>query len=49
MDAAAVTVITDSVDFATIITGIGAVAAALVVVFVTTKGVKMLLGMVKAG
>lgn len=47
MDAATVTSVTSAVDFATIITGIGAIAAAVVVVLIAVKGAKMLLGMVR--
>ncbi len=46
MDAAAVTAITSAVDFATVITGIGAVAAAIVLVLISMKGAKYLLNMV---
>ncbi len=49
MDAAQVSTITSAVDFATIITGVGAVAAAVVAVLITVKGAKMLLGMVRGG
>jgi hypothetical protein len=49
MDAAAVTTITGAVDYATIITGIAAIAAAVVVVLVAVKGSRMLLGMVRGG
>ena len=49
MDALTVTAITDAVDYATIITGIGTVAAAVVVVLVAVKGAKMLLSMVRGG
>jgi len=49
MDAATVAVVTGAVDYATIITGIGAIAAAVVVVLVSVKGAKMLLGMVRGG
>ena len=47
MDAAAVTAITSAVDFATIITGIGAVGAALGLVYVSKKGLKILLSAVR--
>jgi|TARA_A100001015_G_C15041966_1_gene740359 hypothetical protein len=43
MDAASVTAVTNSVDFATIITGIGAIGAAVAVVYVAMKGVRLLL------
>lgn len=49
MDAAAVTTITSAVDFSTIVTGIGAIAAAIVVVLLAVKGSRMLLGMVRGG
>lgn len=47
MDAAAVTAITGAVDFATVVTGIGAIAAAVALVYVAIKGGKLLLGMVR--
>lgn len=47
MDAASVAVVTGAVDFATIITGIAAIAGAIVLVLVTVRGAKMLLGMVR--
>lgn len=47
MTAADVSAITGSVDYATIITGIGAVAAAAAVVYVAFKGAKMLLGVIR--
>ncbi|WP_276783365.1 hypothetical protein [Thalassolituus oleivorans] len=47
MDATTVTAITDAVDFATVITGIGTVAAGVVVVFVAVKGAKLLLNMIR--
>lgn len=47
MDAAAVTAITGAVDFATIITGIGAIAAAIVVIKVAKKGASLLLGFIR--
>lgn len=49
MDSTAVTAITGAVDFATIVTGIGTIAAAIVVVMVSVKGAKMLIGMVRGG
>jgi hypothetical protein len=48
MDAAAVTAITSSVDFATVVTGIGAIAAAVAIVLVAVKGARMLLGMIRS-
>jgi len=48
MDAAAVTAVTGAVDFATIVTGISAIAAAIVTVLLAVKGAKMLLGMVRS-
>jgi hypothetical protein len=48
MDAAAVTAITGAVDFATIITGFGAVGAALGLAYVASRGVKLLLGAIKS-
>jgi hypothetical protein len=47
MDAATVTAITSAVDFTTIVTGIGTVAAAVVVVYMAVKGAKMLLSMIR--
>jgi hypothetical protein len=47
MDTAAVTAITSAVDFATVITGIGAIGAALVVIAIARKGARALLGMIK--
>jgi len=47
MDAASVAVITGSVDFATIITGIGAIAAAVATVLISVRGAKMLLSMIR--
>tara|TARA_B110000305_G_scaffold231550_1_gene285199 strand:+ start:316 stop:459 length:144 start_codon:yes stop_codon:yes gene_type:complete len=43
MDAAAVTAVTGAIDFATIITGIGAVFAAVIVVKVAMVGGRKLL------
>lgn len=43
MDAAAVTAITSAVDFATIVTGIGAIGAAVVLVKVAMVGVRKLI------
>ncbi len=48
MDAAAVTAITGAVDFATIITGVGAIAGAVVLVLISVRGAKMLLSMVRS-
>jgi hypothetical protein len=42
-----VTPIIAAVDFASIVTGIGAIAASVVVVLVAVKGARMLLGMVR--
>jgi hypothetical protein len=47
MDAAAVTAITTAVDFGTVVTGIGAIAAAVALVYISIKGARMLLGMVR--
>lgn len=47
MDAAAVSTITSAVDFATIVTGIGAIGAGVVVVYIAVRGARMLLGMVR--
>ena len=47
MDALAVTAVTSAVDFATIITGIGTIAAAVVLVLISVRGAKMLLSMVR--
>ena len=47
MDAAAVTAITGSVDFATVVTGIGAIGAAIAIVYVSIKGARMLIGMIR--
>ena len=47
MDTAAVTAITSSVDFTTIITGIGTIAASVALVLVSIKGAKLLLGMIR--
>lgn len=49
MDATQVAAVTGAVDFATIITGIGTVAAAVAIVLVSVKGAKMLLAMVRGG
>ncbi|CAA0100630.1 Uncharacterised protein [BD1-7 clade bacterium] len=47
MDSAAVTAITSAIDFSTIITGIGAIAAAIVVVKVSIVGARMLLSQLR--
>jgi hypothetical protein len=47
MDATAVTAITSAVDFGTVVTGIGAIAAAVALVYISIKGARMLLGMVR--
>jgi hypothetical protein len=47
MDAAAVTAITTAVDFGTVVTGIGAIAAAVALVLISIKGARLLLGMVR--
>lgn len=47
MDVLAVSAITGAVDFATIITGIGAVAAAVAVLFVSIKGGKTLINFIR--
>lgn len=47
MDAAAVTAITSAIDFSTIVTGIGAVGAALVVMQVAKKGMRTLIGAIR--
>ena len=44
MDSAAVALITGAVDFATIVTGIGAIGAAIVILKVSTVGVRKLVG-----
>lgn len=49
MDAAAVATVTGAVDYATIVTGISTIAAAIVLVIIAWKGASMLLGMVKRG
>jgi len=48
MDTAAVSVITDAVDFAPIIVGVGAIAAAVGVVYIAMKGSKILLDAVRS-
>lgn len=47
MDAAAVTAITSAVDFATIVTGIGAVGAAVMVLKVSLAGMRALISSVR--
>ncbi len=47
MDAAAVTAITSAVDFATVITGIGAVFAAVVLVKVAMVGGRKLISAIR--
>ena len=47
MDAAAVTAITSAVDFGTVVTGIGAIGAGVVVLVLATKGVKALIGAIR--
>lgn len=46
MDAAAVAAITGAVDFDTIVAGIGVIAAAIALVLISSRGAKMLLGMI---
>lgn len=48
MDAAAVSAITDSVDFSTVIVGIGAVYAAVVLVRIAYTGGRKLISSVRA-
>lgn len=48
MDATAVSAITGAVDYATVVTGIGAIGAAIVIVYIAIRGAKMLLGMVRS-
>ncbi len=47
MDAATVTTITSAVDFGTIVTGIGAIAAAVALVYIAAKGARMLLSAIR--
>lgn len=47
MDAAAVATITSAVDFSTIINGISAIAGAIALVLISSKGAKMLLGQIR--
>lgn len=47
MDAATVTTITSSVDFAEIITGMGAIFAAVALVLIARKGGRLLMSVVK--
>ncbi|MBL4794778.1 MAG: hypothetical protein JKY24_09480 [Pseudomonadales bacterium] len=49
MTAEQVQALTGAVDYATIIAGIGTVAAAIVIVLVSVRGAKMLLAMVRGG
>jgi hypothetical protein len=44
---AAVTLITGAVDFDTVVTGVGTIAAAVAVVYVVVKGARMLLTMIR--
>lgn len=48
MDATAVTAITSAVDFAAVVTGIGAIGAAVVVMKVAMVGVRKLLSAIRA-
>ena len=48
MDAAAVTAITGAIDYATVVTGIGGIGAAVVLVIVAYRGAKILLGMARS-
>lgn len=47
MDATAVSAVTGAVDFATIVTGIGTVAAAIVLVKVAMVGARKLLAVIR--
>lgn len=47
MDEATVTTITTAVDFSTIITGIGSIAAAVAGVLIAVKGAKLLLSAIR--
>ena len=47
MDATAVAAITGAVDFATIVAGIGTVAAAVAVVMVAGRGARMLISIIR--
>jgi len=49
MNAEQITAITGAVDYSTIITGIGTIGAAVAIVLVSIKGVKMLLSVVRGG
>ncbi|WP_286871289.1 hypothetical protein [Spongiibacter sp.] len=49
MNAEAVTAITTAVDFSTVVTGIGTIAASVALVLISVKGAKMLLGMIRGG
>jgi len=44
MDALAVSAVTDAVDFSSVITGIGAVAAGVALLLITKRGASALLG-----
>lgn len=46
MDSAAVDAIIATVDFASVVTGIGAVAAGVAVVLIAKRGARMLLSMI---
>lgn len=48
MGADAVKLITDAVDFGTVITGIGTVAAAIALVLISVRGARMLLSMIRS-
>lgn len=47
MNEAAVTAVTNAVDFGTVITGIGTIGAAVALVYVSIKGVKLLLSAIR--
>lgn len=47
MDAETVTLITDAVDYSTIITGIGTVAVAVAGVYIAMRGARMIVGMIR--
>jgi hypothetical protein len=49
MDETAVTAITSAVDFSNVVTGIGTIAAAVALVYISVKGASMLLNMVRRG
>ncbi|MCA6059746.1 hypothetical protein HUF18_08175 [Thalassolituus sp. ST750PaO-4] len=48
MDAATVATITGGVDYATIVSGIGTVGAAVATVYIALRGVKMLLAAIRS-